>query len=224
VFKIDATGNFTSLHSFSLADGSNPDMNGPLVRASDGNFYGTTVTGGSAGDGTIFKVSSSGNFVTVYSFSLPTAFVPLALIQARDGSFYGTTAGGEALAYGTVFKMDSAGQVSVLHFFSGSDGQEPTILLQTSDGNFYGTTNVGGDLSCNVPALASVNLYGCGVAFKMDPLGNVTVLHVFSGGPSDGSFPSGLIQGKDGNLYGTTAYGGAANDGVVFRISTTANP
>jgi uncharacterized repeat protein (TIGR03803 family) len=220
VFKIDATGNFTSLHTFSFADGNNPF--GALVQASDGNFFGTTAFGGAAGEGTIFKISSSGNFALVYSFSEPSAVVPWPLIQASDGSFYGTTVGGGALNYGTVFKMDSAGQVTVLHSFSGSDGQEPTTLLQASDGNFYGTTDFSGDLSCNIPAAASANLYGCGTVFKMDPLGNVTVLHAFAGGSSDGSVPGGLIQGTDGNLYGVASGGGSANDGVVFRISTTA--
>jgi uncharacterized repeat protein (TIGR03803 family) len=115
---------------------------------------------------------------------------------------------------GTVFKIDTSGNFTALHSFSGPDGAYPTAIMQATDGYFYGTTQGGGDVSCS-------GRYGqgCGTVFKMDSAGNVTVLYSFTG-QSDGSWPeSGVIQGAGGNLYGTTAYGGTNDDGVIFRIS-----
>jgi uncharacterized repeat protein (TIGR03803 family) len=115
---------------------------------------------------------------------------------------------------GTVFKIDTAGDFISLHSFSGADGAYPTALIQGTDGFLYGTTQGGGDASCS-------GRYGpgCGTVFKMDSSGNVTVLYSFTG-QSDGSWPeSGVVPGTDGNLYGTTAYGGTNDDGTIFQIS-----
>jgi len=89
--------------------------------------------------------------------------------------------------------------------------------VQALDGYFYGTTESGGDTSC-----AGRYGPGCGTVFRMDTSGNVTVIYAFTG-QSDGSWPeSALVQGKDGNLYGTAAYGGTNDDGVLFQISNLA--
>lgn len=118
---------------------------------------------------------------------------------------------------GTVFKIDSTGNFKSLHSFSGPDGAYPIAIMQASDGYFYGTTEGGGDASC-----AGRYGPGCGTVFRMDSAGNVTVLYAFTG-QSDGSWPeSAVIQGTDGSLYGTTAYGGVNDDGVIFRISNLA--
>jgi uncharacterized repeat protein (TIGR03803 family) len=150
--------------------------------------------------------------------NLPVAGV----IEATDGNFYGTTEIG-GLGSGTVFKLTPGGVESVLYAFCGTsgsggcpagDGALPQAgLVQASDGNFYGTTFLGG-------------AHNEGTVFQVTPAGVETVLHSFSGNngvanSTDGAEPIGdLIQGKDGDLYGTTEYGGADNLGTVFKITT----
>lgn len=230
LFKIDAAGTLVPLHSFSGSDGAYPAS--ALLEAAVGSFYGTTMGGGnlscssyaSPGCGFVFKTDSSGNITNLYSFSQQDGAAPdAALIRGTDGSLYGTTLfGGSApctggapwAGCGTIFKIDTAGKMTVLHSFSGPDGAYPAQLIQASDGFFYGTTESGGDSSCQ-------GRYGpgCGTVFRMDAAGNITAINTFTG-ESDGSWPeSALIQGTDGDLYGTTVYGGTNDDGVVFRIS-----
>jgi uncharacterized repeat protein (TIGR03803 family) len=86
-------------------------------------------------------------------------------------------------------------------------------LIQDPAGNLYGTTHFGGATStCNPPD-------GCGVVFRLSPAGTETILHSFTGG-ADGAAPvAGLIRDAAGNLYGTTALGGASGEGVVFKLS-----
>jgi uncharacterized repeat protein (TIGR03803 family) len=210
VFKIDSSGTLTLLHTFTGTDGSTPLAS--VVQANDHNFYGTTEGGGPLSCGTVFKIDLSGNFTSLHSFSGADGCDPVAaLIQGNDGNLYGTTKEGGAFNLGTVFKMDATGNVTVLHSFTGPDGNTPTApLIQTPDGNFYSTTQVGGSPG-----------NGNGTIFKMDASGNVTVLHAF-GGPPDGRSPSaGLVQGVDGNLYGTTEFGGTNDIGAVFRLNPT---
>jgi uncharacterized repeat protein (TIGR02543 family) len=149
VFKITPTGTLTTLHSFGGPDGHEPA--GELVKAADGNFYGTTFQGGanSCGSGTcgtIFKITSTGTLNTLYSFSGPDGANPIAgLVQATDGDFYGTTTDGGSNNHGTVFKITSTGTLNTLYSFSGPDGANPKGgLVQATDGNFYGTTTDGG--------------------------------------------------------------------------------
>ncbi len=212
-FKMDAVGNLTVLHSFSGADGANPYAG--VIQGNDGNFYGTTYDGGaSLSYGTVFRMDASGNVTVLHSFSCSDAAQPqAALVQGSDGNFYGTTTKCGSSGFGTVFEMDTSGNLTVLHSFSGYDGAEPTAaLVQGSDGNFYGTTYYGG---ASYPGAMC-----CGTAFRMDASGNVTVLHSFSG--PDGADPqAALIQGSDGNFYGTTFYGGTSNYGTVFKIVPT---
>ena len=135
----------------------------------------------------------------IYSFpagsdgSYPAGMTPQgALVQGSDGNFYGTTPQGGAGGNGTVFKVTASGDLTVLHDFAqdGSEGaQSYTALIQGSDGNFYGTTTAGGNADN-------------GTVFKITPEGDYTVLHLFQGG-SEGSSPYGkLAQGPDGNFYG----------------------
>jgi uncharacterized repeat protein (TIGR03803 family) len=118
-----------------------------------------------------------------------------------------------ALGCGLVFKLDPMGQETVLYRFTGgSDGAGPQAsVVPDASGNLYGTTGGGGDLNCNAP-------YGCGTVFELNKSGKLIVLHRFTGG-SDGWNPlAGVTLDKAGNIYGTTAYGGAYGNGVVFRI------
>jgi uncharacterized repeat protein (TIGR03803 family) len=157
VFKITPAGTLTTLHSFDGNDGANPSA--VLVQASDGNFYGTTESGGAGyygGDGTVFRITPKGKLTTLYSFCVQQGCVdgdaPSAgLVQASDGSLYGTTAsGGGSGAVGTIFKITLRGALSTLHSFCIGgppclDGDGPTAgLLQATNGSFYGTTSQGG--------------------------------------------------------------------------------
>ena len=212
VFKITPAGDESVLYSF----GAFPDGSGPsagLIQGSDGNFYGTTSSGGTNITGTVFKLTPAGAETVLHSFKgIADGARPVAsLIQGNDGNFYGTTegAGGDKNA-GTIFKITPAGVESVLYFFGAPpDGQAPSAsLVQASDGNFYGTTNVGGT-------------NGTGAVFMLTPAGTETVLYSFgTASGTDGLHPQGgLIQGSDGAFYGTTFEGGAFGFGTVFKIN-----
>ena len=202
-------GNLTTLHSFNYADGSSPLAG--LFLGSDSNFYGTTYSGGSAGSGTVFRITSGGSLTSLHSFTGTDGGFPFgALVQAGDGDFYGTTAFGGTSGYGTLFRMTPGGSLTNLHTFGYSDGAYPLGALAVgSDSNLYGTTEVGGP---------NYN----GTVFRITTAGNVTVLHSFS--YYDGAIPvSGLVLGNDGDFYGTTYLGGTGGSGTVFRISSTGN-
>ncbi|HTQ31542.1 MAG TPA: choice-of-anchor tandem repeat GloVer-containing protein [Opitutaceae bacterium] len=219
LFKITPSGTsgsvMSGLVSFSGANGAFPAAN--LVQGSDGNFYGTTYYGGSTfvsannpGDGTVFKVTPAGTLTTLVSFTGSNGEFPAApLVQGSDGNFYSTTTEDNGADAGTVFKMTPAGALTTLAFFNVANGATPNGLMQGSDGNFYGTANAGGD-SNNVND-------GDGVIFRVTPAGNLTALVLFDGANGSGSLAS-LVQGSDGNYYGTTTAGGKSGYGVVFQL------
>ena len=210
----------STLYSFcsqaNCADGEYPL--GRLVQGTDGNFYGTTFQQGAAGGGTVYKLTPSGALTTLHSFAgYSDGAQPYAgLIQATDGNFYGVTTidGGVGQDVGTVFKITSGGTFTSLHAFAGypADGGNPwPPLLQASDGNFYGTTYEGG--APNV-----------GIVFKITAAGSLTIVHTFctqSGCPDGANPQAGLVQGSDGNLYGTAVGGGTNGEGTVFKITTS---
>ncbi len=205
VFKITISGTLTTLHSFDYNDGAQPLS--PVAQGTDGNFYGTAETEyGSGGDGTIFKMTPSGTLTVLY-YGLAS---PAGLVQGHDGNFYGTFP--RIYNDGMVFKITPSGTLTTLHTFDGTDGDNPQAgLILATDGNFYGTTYSGGTSSyCGG---------GCGTVFKMTPSGSLTSLHSFSG--TDGfNIAAGLVEGSDGNFYGTGSAGGAGqNGGVVFKIT-----
>ncbi len=203
VFKITTGGKLTTLHTFVYSDGAFPVS--PVVQGTDGNFYGTNQgEGDSGGAGAIFKMTPGGT-VTVLSFTSTVA----GLVQGRDGNFYGTTP--RSYTDGTVFKITPSGTLTTLHTFNGTDGNNPQAgLILATDGNFYGTTFSGGTSTyCSG---------GCGTVFKMTPSGSLTTLHSFSG--TDGyNVYAGLVEGTDGNFYGTTFNGGPQNVGEVYKIT-----
>ncbi|MGB7769683.1 MAG: choice-of-anchor tandem repeat GloVer-containing protein [Verrucomicrobiia bacterium] len=209
VFNITPDGTFDALHSFTgVADGGFPYAE--LVQGVDGNFYGTTLEGGN-GWGTVFRIIPGGSVSNLYSFTggADGGSPEARLVQGVDGSLYGTTSEGGASSSGTVFKITTNGTFTNLYsFYGSSDGGFPYAgVIQAADGNLYGTTTGDGQ-------------YGYGTVFKITTNGALTTLYSFTGG-SDGSFPSAeLIQAGDGNLYGTTAYGGTNSDGTVFEITT----
>jgi uncharacterized repeat protein (TIGR03803 family) len=213
----------TTLHSFDVTDGSLPDA--ALVQATTGNLYGITADGGTSDNGTVFKISPSGTFVSLHSFAgyLTEGGMPEAsLMQGRDGNFYGTTlyGGANEPGYGTVFKTTPSGALTTLYSFcsqpSCTDGKEPTAgLVQDASGNLYGTTQYGGaNLSCYM---------GCGTVFKITTAGTLTTLYNFCPGGgycTDGNQPeAALVQATDGNFYGTTYNGGGLCEGTIFKIT-----
>jgi uncharacterized repeat protein (TIGR03803 family) len=225
VFQISTDGTLATLYSFSGDDGRSP-MAG-LVQGSDGNFYGTTAGGGTNGQGTVFQMSTNGALTSLYSFpggnngSYPWA----VLAQGSDGNFYGTTAlnylgfGGHR-GDGTVFSITTNGVLTTLYSFTGgNDGGWPrAALVQGNDGYFYGTTS---DYDGYDQYLG-----GSGSVFRISTNGSLTPLHAFgsitnaTGEALDGAFPAGaLVQGSDGNFYGTTSYGGTNGAGTAFKIS-----
>ncbi|HEV2379931.1 MAG TPA: choice-of-anchor tandem repeat GloVer-containing protein [Terriglobia bacterium] len=211
VFKITPSGTLTTLYSFcaksKCTDGSVPY--GGLVLGTDGNFYGTTFSGGTLGVGTVYKITPAGKLTTLHSFNFSDGYNPYdALIQATDGNFYGTTQFGGAHLLGNVFKMTPQGVVTNLHSFNSSDGSEPEAgVIQGSDGNFYGTTYNGG----------SSGSYG--TVFKMTPEGVLTTLHFFSDETDGRAIVSGLVEASDGNFYGTASLGGPLGYGTIYTIT-----
>jgi uncharacterized repeat protein (TIGR03803 family) len=224
VFEFTPSGKLVTIHSFcsqaSCSDGDSPSAS--LLHARDGNLYGTTCQGGAFNNGTVYKISPAGVFSSIHSFSgLDDGSCPYGpLMQGANGQIYGTASGGGSNQYGTVFTVAAAGSVKILYVFAGPpfDGAYPDGgLVQSSDGSLYGTTLLGG--SC--PAAPQA---GCGTIFKISASGMFRLIYSFcvNGNPCyDGQGPAdGLTLGSDGNLYGTTAFGGGvANAGTIFSIT-----
>lgn len=158
------------------------------------------------------------------------------LVQGPDGNFYGTTTGGGAnnnaslcqnIGCGTVFRITPTGELTTLYNFCSltncADGNNPIApLVLATDGNFYGTMPYGGAGSnCSLQD----NPRRCGTIFRITPKGKLTTIYSFCSLTNcvDGDDPQGsLIQAADGNLYGTTQYGGLyanGNNGTVFKIT-----
>jgi uncharacterized repeat protein (TIGR03803 family) len=227
IFKITPSGTLTTLHSFcsqsGCTDGTNPYA--ALVQGIDGNLYGTTLGGGSSkGFGTVFKITPSGTLTTLHSFCKPSGcpdgqFPQTGLVQATNGNFYGTTIAGGTYGNGTIFAITPTGKLTTLYNVCSQSGCPDgnylyANLIQATDGNLYGIMDVGG-------------ANAAGTIFKITPGGALTTLYNFcsQGGCPDGQYPSGaLVQATDGNLYGTTADGGANGYGTVFSLSVGLGP
>jgi uncharacterized repeat protein (TIGR03803 family) len=223
IFKITPSGTLTTLYSFcaqsGCADGANPLAG--LVEAANGDLYGTASSSGTF-HGTVFKITPSGALTTLYSFCAQSGCTdgagPYArLVQATNGDFYGTTSGLGANYAGTVFKITASGTLTTLYTFCSqggdlcTDGADPLAgLVQDTNGDLYGTTSSGG-ANC-APTL------GCGTVFKITPDGALTTIHSFA--VTDGEYPAAaLIQDTDGELFSTTAFGGAYGFGTLFKIT-----
>src|SRR5436190_9280863 len=135
---------------------------------------------------------------------------PLAgVVLGPDGNYYGTASDGGAFGGGAVFKLTPAGELSALVSFRYEEGNPQEALIVGSDGNLYGTTqgNAAGTPNSK------------GTIFRVNLAGQLTVLASFvnTGSPAEG--PQRLVEGSDGNFYGTTAAGGAQNKGQIFRLT-----
>jgi len=209
IFKISSSGTLTTLHAFARnTDGYYPFA--ALVEGRDGNLYGTTYWGLGPNFGGAFRMTPSGTFTLLHTFTgtADGGNPQGALVQAADGSFYGTTDNGGPSNLGTVFRMTADGSVTVLHAFTGgADGSHPRGgLTLAADGTFYGTTRSGGAADA-------------GTVFKMTAAGTLTILYVFPGGSGGQNPEAPPIFASDGNWYGTTTTGGASNLGTVFRMT-----
>jgi uncharacterized repeat protein (TIGR03803 family) len=242
VFKVDATGKETVLHTFTGgADGYAPY--GDLLRDEAGSLYGAASNGGDVsgfcgdvvlnttgflGCGTVFKLDQTGKFTVLHTFHGADGgpFPDGWLVRDNEGNLYGMSGNGgdlsgcSGLGCGVVFKLDRGGKETVLYSFTGgADGAETFAgVIRDGEGNLYGTTSIGGDLS-------GCSGLGCGVVFKLDTRGKETVLHTFTGG-TDGANPNAdLLQDEGGNLYSTAVGGGDLSCsptygcGVVFKIA-----
>jgi uncharacterized repeat protein (TIGR03803 family) len=223
IYKVALDGTYTVLRSLGLDKQDAVLAYGGLMQAPDGFLYGTTLRGGSNDKGTVFRISTSGDFSIIHSFGGQDGENPEGtLVLGADGNLYGTTLQGGSSGRGTVFKITTSGTITTLYSFASlgafnSQGQAVNAtganpragLLLAADGNFYGTAYQGGTT-------------GFGTVFRMTPAGVLTTVHSFTGPSFGGAFPlSSVTQDAAGNLFGTTEFGGYLNQGSAWRISTS---
>lgn len=199
-----AAWDFTLLKSFEKP-GANPSAT--LVRHADGNFYGSTPSGGANGAGTLFRISS-GSLETLRHLQTADGTGSVSpLVAGAGGLLYGTASAGGTLGFGTVFSYQPAtGVFAKLVDFNGTNGSVPAGLMLHSDGALYGIARGGG-------------ANGHGTVFKLTTAGVLTTLHTFSG--TDGSEPVGRLVAVGNTLYGLTRVGGTGGLGTAFRIPTS---
>ncbi len=204
VYKISPSGaesvvyNFPSNWSFCFSG---------LTLGRDGNFYGTCFST-PGGNGSIFQLTPGGVFTDKHDFTGANGDTePLyAPVQGSDGNFYGTT-GYYPYSCGNIYKLTAAGVYTSLHTFSGSDCGTASSLIQASDGNLYGTL-----YSCSLPG-------SLGCVYKVSTAGVFTEIYGFTS--ASGYNPcTGVIQGKNGKLYGATNEGAANNFGSIYSLTT----
>jgi uncharacterized repeat protein (TIGR03803 family) len=229
VFEVTPTGKLTTIYNFcsqkNCADGAMPTA---LVLGANGNFYGTTASGGAnnvdicqgSGCGTFFEITPAGKLTTLHSFCAQQTCADgsaFTLVQATNGNFYGAGGGGNRngdagcpTGCGTIVEITPEGKLTTVYSFcpgtSCTDGEFPMSVMQASNGNFYGVTLYGG-------------ANGWGAVFKLTPAGKLTVLYSFckAANCADGEQPSGMLtQGTNGNFYGTTRGGGANDNSLCY--------
>jgi uncharacterized repeat protein (TIGR03803 family) len=251
VFRVTTNGVLNSLYSFDplprmgsitkiLDDSAATNANGgqpfgALTLGKDGNFYGTTIYGGSNGVGTVFQVTTNGSFTSLFSFDPSatngsstnvTGSKPTGLMMAPDGSFYGGAAVGGTAGQGTLFRITTNGEFSTLFSFdpgasdgttfTNNNGAEPYGALTLGvDGNLYGTALYGG-------------IHGSGTLFRMTTDGTFTRLFSFNSGVLSGNVytndtgaqPVGpLVPGSGGQFVGAASNGGSGGQGTLFQLT-----
>jgi uncharacterized repeat protein (TIGR03803 family) len=227
IFRITRSGSYKILHVFSgnsnTGDGANPAAG--LIQASDGNFYGTTMSGGTSGIyGTVFKMTHSGAVTVLHSFTSsndPDGAQPEStLVEASDGNLYGTTYSGGANGSGTAFRISKSGVFKKIYDFTqaaGNVGFRPMAgLIQASDGNLYGTAWEGGGPT------------QVGSIYQLTLTGAATLEAGFDGQTTGSSPVDAPLQGSDGKLYATSPNGGGPNasgaQGTLVVLSSSLAP
>jgi uncharacterized repeat protein (TIGR03803 family) len=206
VYRVSPSGHETVLHTFTgTPDGANPYAG--LIADSSGNLYGTTYLGGSDSKGTVYKLSTSGRLTILYSFGTQEGGdgTPYSgVVRDPAGNLYGTT----GQPSGTIYKLSVAGVYSTLFQFGGyGNPTEPKWgVTLDSTGNLYGATETGGGANA-------------GVVYELEASGTLRGLYQFPGQSSGEvpGFPSaGVILDSQGNIYGTTPYGGV--EGMIYKL------
>jgi uncharacterized repeat protein (TIGR03803 family) len=206
------TKNSIVLHSFNGTDGSNPGAG--LTLGTDGNYYGTTVMGGSANVGVLYKISTAGTYTVLHQFAGGSdganPYGPP--IQASDGNFYGATAGSGS-TNATIYKYTTSGAYSVIYTFGEfTTGYWVYGLTQGTDGLLYATSNSGG-------------AENSGTLVKLTTSGVLKETHTFNLSDDGGYGPiepiGAPIQASDGNFYGTTQSGGTDHEGTLYQVTSS---
>jgi uncharacterized repeat protein (TIGR03803 family) len=214
VYRLSPKGAIEILHEFTGTPGDGKAPWGKLIEASDGNFYGTTTEGGDFDQGTIFRVTPSGQYTVMHSFdgAMGGGDPDAGLIQGKDGVLYGATCYTLASDTGTVFSMTLKGDFKTLYRFSdASVGDCPhSALFEGSDGLLYGTTLRGGP-------------FNAGTLYTVSKSGQYALVHAFNFDVDGGEMQGGVVQASDGQFYGTTEYGGRKDKGTVYRVDAAGN-
>ena len=209
VYRITPAGRYSVLHDFDGSDGFAPL--GGLTVGYDGFLYGTASGGGSgeASNGTVFRISTAGDFTVLYNFDYSDGSYPeggnpqTPPVQTPQGDLYGTAPLGGSFDRGTIYGISDEGAFQKVYDFTGAaDGSKPlAALVRASDGNLYGTTSMGNTI------------------FRVTPGSTgIATMHVIDN-PTEGSSPEApLVEGPDGALYGTTFDAGPGGGGTVFRM------
>jgi uncharacterized repeat protein (TIGR03803 family) len=203
VFKVDTSGNLTTLHNFAGADGSLPQG---VVLAKDGNFYGAATNGGANGFGVIYRITSSGAFTQLYNFTggADGKNPSNQLLQAIDGNLYGLTPTG-------LYRYTISGSVTTIYTIPAPIPGVTAPLIQSIDGAMYATFPyfyTSGPTSAG--SIVKFSFQGA-ILFEFDfPYNNASM----------GQYPfSAVVQGADGNLYGTASTGGTYTYGTAFKLN-----
>ncbi len=227
VYKLATDGStFQVLHAFTGGDGAQPF--GALILGNDGLLYGTTAGGGVNGAGAVSRIGRDGAaFQTLYDFGNEANLPFAGLMQGSDGLMYGTTINGNPDLGGTLFKLGTDGTgFSVLagfdyrpdlFFFLGGQQVPHSTVVEGQDGNLYGSSLTGGTNG----TLYRVARDGSGLTtlYSFSPLSPPSTTPNSSNTNSDGAYPLATMIASDGNLYGTTSYGGANGQGTIFKYS-----
>ena len=240
-----ATGTLTVLYNFGSAgistNGSEGSLDGddplqPPTEGGDGNFYGTTYFGGTNDDGSVYMMTPAGTLTTLYHFQGYDGVGPRGQLIETNGLFYGTTQKGglaitndvdfATLCCGSIFTITPQGTFTSIFSFDSTDGNTADSgLIPNGNGTFFGTTYGGGNSNTVFGGTNATDSVGDnvqnppGTVYRVTTAGTLTTVHGFSG--TDGANPGKeAVRGSDGNLYGTTVFGGANNAGTVYTISS----
>jgi uncharacterized repeat protein (TIGR03803 family) len=186
------------------------------------NFYGTAPHGGANDWGLVFKLDAAGNYSVLHNFGSSTGgVIPQGgVISDHAGHLFGMTweggtatnacpapGPGEVAGCGVVYRLSNDGTFGTRSLNSNTGRNPYQALVRDAAGNMYGTTYLGAST-------------GAGAVFKLDNHGRFTTLHVFGTVNGDGLNPSAtVVMDASGNLYGTTRWGGAFNDGVIYKLT-----